>query len=285
IVDLPAGQIDRAVDILAASAVEGVVGGLLISIHPNSDTRNSGGGAQSRRSYLGRRARANVDRAIVRSGPAGQNEGDARPVDGAVAADRKVASVEDVGARIEVECGATGNLDPTAIDAGWNGFGFSLLQPVTGSSASGIGRDLKGGVGIGCGRDAGRQVARGGHDRTGRKRIAAGEKDISGAETRTVEQLGRTGLTGSVVQITGGQANCDVPPPFSEADGEFAVFAKGHHAGVAARTFQRRGSYPCGLQLAGKRAEYPGLVQRVLRELGAGPKSSEPGQRYHRRGC
>jgi len=94
-----ARQIDRAVDILGVAAVEGIAGRRLLSIGPNSDSRDSDTCAKGRRSYFDPRSGANIDCTIVRSGTAGQNEGDARPVDGAVADDRKVASVEDVGTR------------------------------------------------------------------------------------------------------------------------------------------------------------------------------------------
>src|ERR1700745_1495992 len=145
---MPAREIDRAVDILGVVAVEGVASSNLISIDPNSDAGDSRASAEGRRGYFDPRSGANIDCTIVRSGTAGENEGDSRPVDGAAAADRKVAAVEDVGARIEVERSAAGHIDPPAINPRRNGFGFSLVQPVTGSRTSRIGRKFKAGIGI-----------------------------------------------------------------------------------------------------------------------------------------
>src|SRR6516165_12513579 len=146
---MPARQIDRAVDILGVAAVEGITSARLISIDPNSYPWNSGDGAKGRSSHFDPRSGANIDCAVVRSGTAGENKGHARPIDGAAADDRKVASVQDVSARIEVERGAAGHFDPPAINPRRNGFGFALVQPVTCSDASRTGWKFEAGVGIG----------------------------------------------------------------------------------------------------------------------------------------
>ena len=77
-----------------------------------------------------------IDGAVVRARMAGENEGDTGPVDGAVVADRKVAPVQDVGARVEIERGFARYCDSSAIDTRRNGFGFLLVQTIAGSGIS-----------------------------------------------------------------------------------------------------------------------------------------------------
>jgi len=100
----------------------------------------------------------------------------------------------------------------------------------------------------------GRQVPRGDHDGADRERVAAREEDASGAEARVIEQLDRLGLTGGIVQITGGQADNGVAAQLSEADGHFFILAESHHEGVPRGVFQRYRSDSHGQRLAEKRA-------------------------------
>jgi len=147
-----------------------------MSVDPNGDSRDSRRGTEGGCCHADCRARTNIDRAIARAGTTGENEGYALPADGTVVADHEVAPVQDVGAWAEVERSSARDLDPPAIDSWRNCFGPLLAQSVTGSRASGIGRNFEAGIGIDDGRGVGRQVPRGGYDGTGRKRVAAGRK-------------------------------------------------------------------------------------------------------------
>ena len=118
-----------------------------MSVDPNGDSRNPRRGAEGGCRHLNCRTGTNIDRAVARSGTTGENEGYLLPADGAVVADHEVAPVEDVGAWFEVERSSARDLDSPAIDAWRNGFGLLLAQPVTGSRASGIGRNFEAGIG------------------------------------------------------------------------------------------------------------------------------------------
>src|SRR6516162_10377652 len=101
-----------------------------------------------------------IDSAVVRARMAGENEGDTGPVDGAVVADRKVAPVQDVGARVEVEGGSARYFDPPAINARRNGFGLFSIHPIAGSLAPAIGGAFETGIWVGDRRGVGRQIVR-----------------------------------------------------------------------------------------------------------------------------
>src|SRR5262245_18838952 len=107
-------------------------------VDPDGDTRNPGRSIADWCRDCHCRTDIDIDRAVVRPGVAGEDDADPGSSDRGIAADREISLVQDIGAGTEVERGAAGGVDASAIDPGREGFRLLRIDPVIRPRASGI---------------------------------------------------------------------------------------------------------------------------------------------------